>query len=148
VEAELHDRALTSGRVPGAAAAGGLAMLREKRQRGEGRIGCLFWLTLLAIVVLVGFKMVPVKYRSSQFYDFMYEQAKYAQQTTPDDMKKTLLRKARELQLPVDPKRLTVAKRGGRIQIECSYEIPISFPLNYTYVWQFQEEINEPIFIW
>jgi hypothetical protein len=99
------------------------------------------------MVALVGFKMVPIKYRSSQFYDFMYEQAKYAQQTTPDQMKKSLLRKARELQLPIDPKLLTISKRGGRIHIECSYEIPVEFP-GYTYVWQFREEIDEPIFIW
>ena len=122
-------------------------MLRNIRQRGEGRVGCLFWLIVLAIVTLVGFKMVPVKYQSTQFFDFMYEQAKYAQQTTPDNMKKALLRKARELQLPLDPKRLTVNKRGGRIQIGCSYEVPIEFP-GYTYVWEFAEDINEPIFIW
>jgi hypothetical protein len=91
--------------------------------------------------------MVPVKYKSSQLYDFMYEQAKYAQQTSPDEMKKALLRKARDLQLPVDPKRLTVSKRGERIRIECSYEVPIEFP-GYTYVWHFEEEIDEPIFIW
>jgi hypothetical protein len=62
-------------------------------------------------------------------------------------MKKALLRKARDLQLPVDPKRLTVSKRGERIRIECSYEVPIEFP-GYTYVWHFEEEIDEPIFIW
>jgi hypothetical protein len=122
-------------------------MLRNERQRGEGRIGCLFWLIVLAVVALVGVKMVPVKYKSSQLYDFMYEQAKYAQQTSPDEMKKALLRKARDLQLPVDPKRLTVSKRGERIRIECSYEVPIEFP-GYTYVWHFEEEIDEPIFIW
>ena len=102
---------------------------------------------MLAIVVMVGFKMVPVKYKSSQLYDFMYEQAKYAQKTKPDLIRKVLLRKARELQLPVDPKRLTVKKEGGRILIQCSYEVPIEFP-GYTYVWEFSEEINEPIFIW
>jgi len=122
-------------------------MRRNKRQGGEGRVGCLFWLVVLAIVVMVGFKMVPVKYSSAQFFDFMYEQAKYAQKTTPDDMKKTLLRRARQLELPLDPKRLTVKKQGGRILISASYEVPVKFP-GYTYVWEFAEEINEPIFIW
>lgn len=122
-------------------------MIRKMRQRGEGRVGCLFWSVVLAFVALLGIKMVPVKYASSQFFDFMDEQAKFAQQTTPDLMKKAILRRARELELPVEPKRLTVKKSGGRIRIECSYEVPIAFP-GYTYVWRFEEEINEPIFIW
>ena len=117
------------------------------RNRGEGRIGCLFWLAVLAVVVLVGIKMVPVKYASAKLFDFMDEQAKFAQKTTPDRMKKTILRRARELQVPLDPKRLTVSKRGGRIRIQAAYEVPIEFP-GYTYVWQFEEEIDEPIFIW
>ena len=122
-------------------------MIRKLRQRGEGRVGCLFWSVVLAFVVLIGIKMVPVKYASSQLFDFMDEQAKFAQQSTPDRMKKSILRRARELQLPLDPKRLTVKRSGGRIHIECSYEVPIEFP-GYTYVWRFEEEINEPIFIW
>lgn len=121
--------------------------MRKLRQRGEGRVGCLFWLVVLAIVALVGIKMVPVKYASAQLFDFMDEQAKFAQKTTPDQMKKTILRRARELQVPLDPKRLTVTKRGGRIRIKAAYEVPVEFP-GYTYVWQFEEEIDEPIFIW
>ena len=62
-------------------------------------------------------------------------------------MKKTILRKARELRLPVDPKKLTVRKRGGRIQIQCTYTVPLEFP-GYTYYWIFEESIDEPIFIW
>ncbi len=122
-------------------------MLRNMRERGEGRIGCLFWSVVLAIVVLIGFKMVPVKYASAQFFDFMYEQAKYAQQTTPENMKKELMKKARQLQIPLDPKNLVVKKRGGRIQIDASYTVPVEFP-GYTYVWEFSETIDEPIFIW
>ena len=122
-------------------------MLRDMRQRGEGRIGCLFWSVVLAIVVLIGFKMVPVKYASAQLFDFMYEQAKYAQKDTPENLKKALMRKARELEIPLDPKNLIVKKRGGRILIEASYTVPIEFP-GYTYVWDFHEKIDEPIFIW
>ena len=122
-------------------------MRHDLRQRGEGRAGCIFWVLVLAVVTLIAFKTVPVKYASSQFFGFMDEQAKFAQQTTPDRMKKAILRKARELDLPVDPKKLTVSKRGGRIQIDCSYTVPIEFP-GYTYYWNFQESINEPIFIW
>jgi len=122
-------------------------MIRNMRQRGEGRVGCLFWAVVLAIVALIGIKMVPVKYASSQFFDFMDEQAKFAQKMRPDAMKKSLLRKARELDIPLKPKDLTVSKRGDRIHIKAYYVVPVDFP-GYTYVWEFNEEINEAIFIW
>ena len=122
-------------------------MRHELRQRGEGRAGCIFWLAVLVVIALIGLKAVPVKYASAQLFDYMDEQAKFAQQTTPDRMKKTILRKARELRLPVDPKKLTVRKRGGRIQIQCTYTVPLEFP-GYTYYWIFEESIDEPIFIW
>ena len=117
------------------------------RQRGEGRAGCMFWVAVLVVGTLIGFKVVPVKFASARFYDYMYEQAKYAQQTRPDEIKKTIMRKARELNLPVDPKKVMVRKRGGRIQIEAEYTVDLEFP-GYTYAWHFEESIDEPIFIW
>ena len=78
-------------------------MIQKIRQRGEGRIGCMFWGVVLAIVALIGIKMIPVKYASSQFFDYMDEQAKFAQKVKPDLMKRSLMKKARELQLPLLP---------------------------------------------
>jgi hypothetical protein len=117
------------------------------RQRGEGRAGCVFWVAILVVVAMIGFKIVPVKFASAKFYDYMYEQAKYAQKTKPADLKKIIMRKAYELDLPVDPKNVTVQKLGGRIKIEAKYTVDVEFP-GYTYVWDFNEKINEPIFIW
>jgi hypothetical protein len=117
------------------------------RQRGEGRAGCVFWVVILIIVAMIGFKVVPVKFASAKFYDYMYEQAKYAQKTRPEDLKKLIMRKAFELNLPVDPKYVEVKKWGGRIKIEAHYTVDVEFQ-GYTYVWDFNEEIDEPIFIW
>ena len=122
-------------------------MRRERAQRGEGRAGCIFWLFVMLIVALIGFKVVPVKYRNSQIYDFMYEQAKYAQQARPDRIKKDIMRKANELRIPLDPKKLKVERRGGRILLELEYEEVLEFP-GYTYTWHFKEVVDEPVFIW
>jgi hypothetical protein len=107
----------------------------------------MFWVVVLIVGALIGFKVVPVKFASAKFYDYMYEQAKYAQEAKPDEIKKIILRKARELRLPVDPKKVVVKKRGGRILIQAEYTVELEFP-GYTYVWNFEEEIDEPIFIW
>jgi len=122
-------------------------MRNSTRQRGEGRAGCIFWLAVLAVTVLIGAKAVPVKYKSSQLYDFMYEQAKYAQMTRPEQIQRAILRKANELRLPVEKKNVKVEKRGERIRIRVTYTVPLTFP-GYTYVWDFDDEIDERIFIW
>ena len=122
-------------------------MRRRNPGRGEGKVGCIIWLVVLALAGFVAYKAIPVKLNASQLYDYMDEQAKFAQQTKPDQLKKRILRRAQELNLPVDPKKLTVRKRGGRIQIECQYTVPLEFP-GYTYYWEFDEAIDEPIFIW
>ena len=90
---------------------------------------------------------LPVKYRNSQIYDFMYEQAKYAQQARPERIRKDVLRRARELKIPLDPKKLVIKRQGGRIFLQMEYEEVIEFP-GYTYTWHFKEVVDEPIFIW
>ena len=122
-------------------------MRHELAQRGEGRAGCIFWVLVLVVAALIGFKVVPVKYANSQIYDFMYEQAKFAQQAPTERIRKEVLRKARELNIPLDPKKLSIRRRGGRIQIELEYEEVLRFP-GYTYTWHFKELVDEPIFIW
>jgi hypothetical protein len=122
-------------------------MTNHTRQRGEGRAGCIFWLAVLAVMILVGVKAVPVKYKSSQLYDFMYEQAKYAQMAKPEQIHRAILRKANELGLPLQKKNLKVERRGDRIRIHATYTVTLEYP-GYTYVWDFEEEIDEPIFIW
>ena len=122
-------------------------MRHELAQRGEGRAGCIFWAIVLLITALIGLKVVPVKYANSQIYDFMYEQAKFAQQVPASRIRKDVLRKARELNLPLDPKKLVVKRGVGRILIELEYDEVLEFP-GYTYTWHFEESVNEPIFIW
>lgn len=122
-------------------------MRRDLTQRGEGRAGCIFWVFVLLITALIGFKVVPVKYRNSQIYDFMYEQAKYAQQARPERIRKDVLRRARELKIPLDPKKLVIKRQGGRILLQMEYEEVLEFP-GYTYTWHFKEVVDEPVFIW
>jgi hypothetical protein len=122
-------------------------MKNYTRQRGEGRAGCIFWIAVLAIGALIGVKAVPVKYKSSQLYDFMYEQAKYAQMQKPAQIQQAILKKANQLGLPLEKKNLKVSKRGERIRINATYTVNLEYP-GYTYVWNFEEEIDEPIFIW
>ncbi len=117
----------------------------NSRSRGEGRIGCVFWILVFAIVAMVAWKVVPVKIDSAQFYDYMEEQAKFGLQARTEGIKRQILQKAKDLDLPVKPENLKVERAGNEIRIHCKYEVPIEFP-GYTYVWKFDEQINRPLF--
>lgn len=118
----------------------------SQRFRGEGKIGCIFWLLVMGIVALIAVKMVPVKIASAQFYDHMEEQTKFALQAPPEAIKRQIMQKARDLDLPVKPENLSVERTGTEIRIHCTYEVPIEFP-GYTYVWKFDERLNRPLYI-
>ena len=57
-----------------------------------------------------------------------------------------ILAKARELDLPVDPKRVSVERRGARIVLKASYTVPVEFPF-YTYNWKFDVVVDRPVFL-
>lgn len=121
-------------------------MLRRTAERGEGNLGCILWLLLLGVGVMVALKTIPVKVQSAELYDYMVELTKFAASSSPKQLEKQILNKANELRLPLDKEHVQVRKAGDRIQMEASYTVPIEFP-GYTYQWNFDYQIDRPIFI-
>ena len=115
------------------------------RTRGEGRIGCIFWLLVLVVFVAICWKAIPVKIQSAELYDFMEDQARGADRATAEQIKKRVLRRAKDLDLPLEAKNVTVDKTSGRIRIECVYTVPLEFP-GYTYNWDFDQVVDRPVF--
>jgi hypothetical protein len=77
----------------------------RRGEAGEGRIGCIFWSLLLIVGAIIAWQMVPVQIRSSEFVDYMDDQAQFAAQRSADAIKKRVLQKANDLRLPVGPNR-------------------------------------------
>lgn len=121
-------------------------MSRFHPRRGEGKIGCILWSALLIAFVGVCWKVVPVKIRSAELYDFMEEQAMFAGTSKPDAIKKRIVGRAEELELPVTKKSIVVQRRGGRVRMKCTYTVPIEFP-GYTYYWNFEHVVDRPVFV-
>lgn len=121
-------------------------MTRRLTRTGEGRLGCFLWMSLVALFVLIAWKVVPIRIASSELSSYMEEQAKFAYRASPEALKKRILAKARELELPVDPKRVKVERRGPRIVLTCSYTVPVEFPF-YTYNWKFDIKVDRPVFM-
>jgi hypothetical protein len=121
-------------------------MRRMRYGRGDSKIGCAIWVTLLAVFVFVCYKAVPVKLASSTLQDFMTEEAKFAGNRSAEQIKKRVLERADELEIPLDPKKLEVKRGQGRVRMVAKYTVPIVFP-GYTYYWDFELNVDRPIFL-
>jgi len=121
-------------------------MVRRRGEAGEGRIGCIFWALVLVVGITIAWQMVPVKIKTSELYDYMVDQAAFASARSADGIKKRILSKANDLQLPVGPKNLTVSKESERIRMHTEYTVVVKFPFGFTYNWDFVHDVDRPIF--
>lgn len=121
-------------------------MARLQLRQGEGKLGCVIWLLALLAVIGIAWKLIPIKVHSAELYDFMEEQAMFAGRRGPAELKKAILIRAEELELPLNKKNLHVEKRAGRVRMSATYTVPVEFP-GYTFNWKFEHRIDRPIFI-
>lgn len=112
---------------------------------GQGKIGCVIWALVLIVFFTACWKIIPVKIKTAELYDFMEEQAQRATRTPPEAVKKNVLARAKDLGLPVGPKDVTVQRRGGRVIITARYSVPVEFP-GYTYVIEVDHVVDRPVF--
>jgi len=121
-------------------------MARLQYRHGQGKIGCILWLLVLLAVIGIAAKLIPIKVRSAELYDFMEEQAMFAGRKKPDEIKKAILNRAKELELPLTKKNLEVKRTGGRVRMRATYTVLVELP-GYTYHWDFEHILDRPVFI-
>ena len=122
-------------------------MPRRTAERGEGNLGCILWVLVLAIAVLIAWKAIPVKVNSSELADYMDELARFnAARESAEDLRARILTRASELNLPVTKEGVTIQLSRDRVRMIVDYTAPVNFP-GYTYNWHFHYELDRPIFI-
>lgn len=116
-------------------------------EKGEGRLGTLFGIFVLATFIYLGVKIVPIMINVYEFRDSIDEQARFAALPRHDDdlIKRNILQKAKELSLPVGSKNVQVSRTTSRIDIVVKYTVPIETPV-YTYNWALDESLSAPLF--
>ncbi len=122
-------------------------MIRNRSARGAGNIGCLLWLVVIVLVGHVLWKVVPVKVRTSTFYDSMQEQASFGSVKSVQAIEWEVLRRAEELRIPVTKENLKVTRARNAVTVEAHYTITIEFFGGaYKYVWKFDQVVERPTF--
>jgi hypothetical protein len=118
---------------------------RRESEAGTGRVGCAIWLVILLAVIVVCFKIVPVKMRTSSFYDSMQEQAQFGSIKSDEAIKNELGKRAGELQLPLTKDQINVHRDGSNVYVEVHYQISVDI-FGYTYQWREDRIISRPLF--
>jgi hypothetical protein len=117
----------------------------SRREKGEGQMGCLVGLIVLAIGVFIAYKMIPVKVKAAELRQEVVDEAKSAGTHNDDKIRAAILRKAREDNLPVTEDNIKISRANSEINIEVDYMVPIDFP-GYTYQWHIHHSATNPIF--
>jgi hypothetical protein len=121
-------------------------MRRRSAETGAGNLGCILWAIALVIGVLIAYKAIPVKIKSAELYDHMVEMGKFGGRSEPEDLQKDILATAQRLELPLDKDHVKVERNGDRLRMRAQYTVPLEFP-GYTYHWNFDQQVDVPIFI-
>jgi len=122
-------------------------MTISQAERGDSKIGCILWLAVVVAGALVAWEAVPVKVKSAELHDHMADMAIVAtRQRSSEAIKKNVLAKAKDLDLPLTAKNLEVERTESRIKLSADYTVVLEFPFGMTYDWDFHHEVDRPIF--
>ena len=119
-------------------------LLHHRPQRGEGKIGCIFWTLALVFFGYVAWQGVPVKMKTIDLEQFVVRQAESASlqgHNTVRQLTANILRQAEELDLPLEKDNLEVTRNGSRIRVKAHYTVPINLFVT-TYDWVIRIEVE------
>jgi hypothetical protein len=91
-------------------------------------------LGVMAAVVVLGIKFVPVYLSNYEFEDFMKEEALHATYSTrsEEDIRDTVVKHARDYDINLAPKQVRVSRTGaygnGSVTIAVEYSVPVNLP--------------------
>lgn len=119
----------------------------RRNQRGDVPVGCLIGFLVAVIIAVIAIKVVPVMVQVGEFDKEVKAMADRANRLEYDDkrIRKNLLEKAEDLDLPVNAKSIWIKRSSTRIKVRVTYDYPIEFP-GYTYVWHKEHYEDRPLF--
>jgi hypothetical protein len=116
-----------------------------RNRRGVGRTGCLVWLLVIAAVAYFAVEVGTVYFRYWRLLDEMKTQAQFAPSLTDETIRRRILTKIEELQLPAEARRGLVIRRTVRpreIRIFTTYQETVELPF-FTRVLTLNPDVRE-----
>ena len=116
---------------------------RPNAEAGKARVGCLFFLLLVAAALYFGIKFFEVRFRFYQMQDEVSNDATFAPTLSDAVIRRRLVAKADSLGLPLGPKMWTIRRTPSprEIFIYTAYDDSVVIELpGWTKVFHFRFE--------
>ena len=123
-----------------------MVTIRRRAQRGASTLGCLITLLLFVAAVYYGVNIGEPWVRYYRLTDAMKSSARLAPTLTDAVIRRRLVEKAQELQLPAEAHKFTITRGGKprRISITGEYSESVRLPFfDHTFV--FRPHAEEPL---
>ena len=109
-------------------------------ERGGSKLNLVLTLAVLAGMVFVAAKIVPVYFANLQFQDSIESESRFAltgyPKKTADDVRNDIWNKAKQLGIPAEKDAIRVAMDNGSVEIGLDYSVPIDLAV-YQFTLQF-----------
>ncbi|MDQ7006649.1 MAG: hypothetical protein Q9Q40_05415 [Acidobacteriota bacterium] len=111
-------------------------------QRGNGRLGVIVWIALMATGVFAAVRIIPAKVAVYEFHDYCESQARFAAtrggRWDEAALRKRILDKAEELGLPLDKKKVKIKRSRSSVTVKVQHKVEVDLGF-YQWVWDFDE---------
>ncbi len=122
--------------------------MRAMGERGEGRLGSIIWLLVVAAIVWATWKLVPVYYNNYNFADRVTELARAPRYSHPDDRIQLELRKAAQenrLEAYINEQSCKVNTMDVRRTIVCEYDRQVEILPGVKHIFHFKVDADQPL---
>ena len=123
-------------------------MLRTESERGEGKLGTIIWLLIVAGVGYAAWNLIPVYFNNYNFADKVTELARAPKYSHPDDRLETELIKAAQenhLEQFIGPKTCKINTLEVRRVITCEYDRMVQILPGFKQKIHFKSEADQPL---
>jgi hypothetical protein len=117
-------------------------------ESGEGRLGGIITLLLMAALGLACWNIIPVYFANSSFFDKMVELARRPKyNNSDDDIMRQLEKEARALKIEeyINTRTCKVATLDYRRKINCDYDRTVQVLPGFKYTFKFRNEADQPL---
>jgi Domain of unknown function (DUF4845) len=102
-------------------------MAPRNRQSGEGRLKALVVLAILAGMIYVGVKVIPILVNNYEFQDALESTARLAtvNRQSAEDIRTAVLKEAQSEEIPIAAEDIHVKDDGGHVEISADYSVTV-----------------------
>ncbi len=123
-------------------------MLRSRTEIGEGRLGTIIWLVIIAGAAYAAWQLIPVFFNNYAFSDKMNELARAPKYSHPDERITTeLIRAAQDnhLEAYINTQTCKINTLEVRRTIVCEYDRTVEILPGIRHKFHFRNSVDQPL---